>query len=40
LPMNQSTKQALTDKWLLVLNEYELIKQRKNNNIKTVNQLM
>ena len=37
--MNTTTKRALTDKWLLVLNEYELIKQKKNKNFSTVDQL-
>lgn len=37
--MKKSLKQAITDKWLLVLNEYELIKQKKNKNFKSINQL-
>jgi len=37
--MNKTTRSAITNKWLLVLKEYELIKQKKNPNIKTVKQL-
>lgn len=37
--MNKTTQQAITNKWLLVLKEYELIRQKKNKNINTVNQL-
>lgn len=37
--MTQTEKKALTDKWLLVLKEYELIKQKQNENLKTVTQL-
>jgi len=31
--VNKTTQQAITSKWLLVLKEYELIKQNKNKNI-------
>jgi hypothetical protein len=37
--MTQTQKRALTDKWLLVLKEYELIKQKQSKNFKTVKQL-
>lgn len=37
--MTKSLKQALTNKWLLVLNEYELIKTKKSKNFETVQQL-
>jgi transposase InsO family protein len=37
--MNATTKRVMTDKWLLVLNEYELIKQKRNKNFSTVDQL-
>lgn len=37
--MNKSTKQAITNKWLNVLGEYELVRQNKNKNIKTITQL-
>jgi len=37
--MNKTLKQAITSRWLLVLNEYELIKQKKSKNFKTVTQL-
>ena len=37
--MNKSLKQAISSKWLLVLNEYELIKQKKSKNFKNVEQL-
>ena len=37
--MNKTLKQVITSKWLLVLNEYELIKQKKSKNFKTVTQL-
>ena len=37
--MKKTLKQALTNKWLLVLNEYELIKQKKSKNFTTVDQL-
>lgn len=37
--MKKTTKQAITNKWLLVLNEYELIKNKKSRNFKTVQQL-
>lgn len=37
--MNPTTKRALSNKWLLVLNEYELIKQKKSKNFSTVDQL-
>jgi transposase InsO family protein len=37
--MNATTKRALSNKWLLVLNEYELIKQKKSKNFSTVDQL-
>ena len=31
--MKKTLKQAITDKWLLVLNEYELIKHKKSKNV-------
>ena len=37
--MNVTTKRALSNKWLLVINEYELIKQKKSKNFSTVDQL-
>src|SRR3989338_1433307 len=37
--MTKTLKQAITNKWLLVLQEYELIKQKKSKNFKTVTQL-
>lgn len=37
--MNATTKRALSNKWLLVINEYELIKQKKSKNFSTVDQL-
>lgn len=37
--MQKSLKQILTSKWLLILKEYELVKQKKNKNFNTVNQL-
>jgi transposase InsO family protein len=37
--MNSSTKRIMTDKWLLVMHEYELLKQKKNTNFSTVDQL-
>ena len=35
--MNKTLKQAITSKWLLVLNEYELIKQKR---VKILKQLL
>ena len=37
--MTVSVKKAITSKWLLVLNEYELIKQKRNKKFKTVEEL-
>ena len=37
--MTNTQKQTMTSKWLLVLQEYELIKQKKSKNFKTVQQL-
>ena len=37
--MNPTTKRLMTDKWLLVIKEYELIKQKKSKNFSTVDQL-
>lgn len=37
--MNATTKRSLSNKWLLVLNEYELIKQKNSKNFSTVDQL-
>ncbi len=37
--MNKTLKQAISNKWLLVLNEYELIKKQKSKSFKTVQQL-
>ena len=39
LKMNSTTKRVMTNKWLLVMNEYELIKQKKSKNFSTVDQL-
>ena len=35
----KTIKKVMSSKWLLVLNEYELIKQKKSKNFETVNQL-
>lgn len=37
--MIKTVKRAISDKWLLVLKEYELIKQKKSKHFKTVAQL-
>jgi len=37
--MNTTTKRAMTDKWFLVVTEYDLIKQKKSKNFSTVDQL-
>ena len=37
--MTKLLKQAITSKWLLVLKEYELIKQKKSEKFKTINEL-
>jgi len=37
--MMKTAKQAITNKWLIVLNEYELIRQKNSKNFKTVTQL-
>ena len=37
--MKKTLRHNITNKWLLVLNEYELIKQKKSKNFKTVKQL-
>jgi hypothetical protein len=37
--MNATTKRALSNKWVFVLNEYELIKQKNSKNFSTVDQL-
>jgi len=37
--MNPTTKRLMTDKWLLVIKEYELIKQKKSKDFSTVDQL-
>lgn len=37
--MTKTLKQALTNKWLLVLNEYELVKRKKSKSFKTIEQL-
>jgi len=37
--MTKTLKQAITNKWSLVLNEYELIKQKKSKNFKTIQHL-
>lgn len=37
--MTKTLQAAITNKWLLVLNEYELIKQKNSKNFKTVDQL-
>jgi transposase InsO family protein len=39
LDMNSTTKRLMTDKWLLVMKEYELIKQKRSKNFSTVDQL-
>ena len=36
LPMNKAVKQGLTSKWLLVVSEYERVKQKKSSNFETV----
>ncbi len=37
--MTKTLQAAITNKWLLVLKEYELIKQKNSNNFETINQL-
>ena len=37
--MNPTTKRLMTDKWLLVKKEYELIKQKRSKAFRTVDQL-
>jgi transposase InsO family protein len=37
--MTESIKNALTAKWLLVVQEYELVKQKRSKNFKTVKQI-
>lgn len=37
--MTKSIKEALTAKWLLVVQEYELVKQKRSNNFKKVKQI-
>jgi len=37
--MKKSEQQLMTSKWLLVVREYELIRQKKSTNFKTVEQL-
>lgn len=37
--MTKTQKQVMTNKWLLVVQEYELIKQKRSNNFKTIQQL-
>jgi len=37
--MTKFIKDALTSKWLLVVQEYELVKQKKSKNFKTVEQI-
>jgi transposase InsO family protein len=37
--MNISTSQAITKKWELVLNEYELVKRKASSNFKTVEEI-
>jgi transposase InsO family protein len=37
--MTSTIRNAITSKWLLVLNEYELIKQRRSEHFKTVEEL-
>ncbi|MDP2960003.1 MAG: hypothetical protein Q8N71_01145 [candidate division Zixibacteria bacterium] len=37
--MIKSIKLGLTSKWLLVVQEYELVKQKRSKNFKTVEQI-
>ncbi len=37
--MKKTVKQAITSKWLLILDEYDLIKAKRSKNFKTVTQL-
>ncbi|MFH0948517.1 MAG: hypothetical protein V1833_05935 [Elusimicrobiota bacterium] len=37
--MNKSIKNALTAKWVLVVQEYEQVKQKRSKNFKTVDQI-
>ncbi|MFH0931827.1 MAG: hypothetical protein V1890_07815, partial [Candidatus Zixiibacteriota bacterium] len=37
--MIKSIKLGLTSKWLLVVQEYELVKQKRSKNFKTVDQI-
>jgi len=37
--MTKSIKQAMTSKWLLVVREYELVKQKRSNNFNTVDEI-
>lgn len=37
--MTKTIRTAMTSKWLLVLQEYELVKQKKSSNFETVNQI-
>ena len=37
--MTKTTKQVLTSKWLLVVQEYELVKQKRSPNFKTVEEI-
>jgi len=37
--MTKSIKQAVTSKWLLVVREYELVKQKRSNNFNTVDEI-
>jgi transposase InsO family protein len=37
--MTKSIKQVMTSKWLLVVREYELVKQKRSNNFNTVDEI-
>ena len=37
--MTKTIRTAMTSKWLLVLQEYELVKRKKSSNFETVNQI-
>jgi hypothetical protein len=37
--MTKSIKQAMTSKWLLVVQEYELVKQKRSQNFKKVEEI-
>jgi len=37
--MTKAIKQVLTSKWLLVVQEYELVKEKRSPNFKTVEEI-